>query len=290
MTTSSIWNLYDAFGKRPSGAVFDFGFSALIEYRGKRILFDAGAHADIFATNAAALGVEIESIDVAIVSHVHVDHVSGFDHVLRRHPKLKMYAPEDVALGAHYKASIGGSDPELLASLPREQRYFDGERPEVFVRSSGRFWNANLEFVDQSREILPGVTLIATGSPLLGTFSRYPPHEATPRLTPMPELSLSLATGAGEALVVACSHSEVTSIAGAAQAHLGRPIDLLMGGFHLGPYSEEAVQKTAATLSETFAVKRVAPAHCTGHLGFKVFRDVFSGRCELAGLGSRIEF
>jgi len=289
-TVGSIVNLYDAFGRRPAGAIFDFGFSALIEHRGKRILFDAGAHAGIFATNLRALGVDLDSIDLAVVSHVHVDHVSGFDHVGEVRPNLRTYVPSDPHLGAPYRASIGGTDPDLLAALPREQRYFDGEDLDVHVRSSGRFPKADVVYVEKSREILPGVTLILTESPLVGTFSRYPPHEDAPRLSPMPELSLSLATDTGEVLVVACSHSEVTAIADATVAHLGRPLDLLAGGFHLGPYEEQDVKKVAVTLAERLGVKRVAPAHCTGHLGFKVFRDVFDKRYEAAGLGARIAF
>jgi 7,8-dihydropterin-6-yl-methyl-4-(beta-D-ribofuranosyl)aminobenzene 5'-phosphate synthase len=35
-------------------------------------------------------------------------------------------------------------------------------------------------------------------------------------------------------------------------------------------------------------VRVVAPAHCTGHLGFRVFRDVFGKDYWLAGLGSTI--
>ena len=39
--------LYDAFGP-PSGLVKDWGFAALVEYSGKRVLFDTGNDAKIF--------------------------------------------------------------------------------------------------------------------------------------------------------------------------------------------------------------------------------------------------
>ena len=286
---STIRNLYDAFGHRPAGTVFDFGFSALIEHRGKRILFDAGAHAGIFAQNAAALGVDLASLDAAVVSHAHVDHVSGFDHVFAVHPGLRTYVPNDTELGAPYRASVGGTDEALLASLPLHERYFDGEDLDVHVRSSGRFPAADVVYVKESLEIFPGVHLIVTHSQLTGTFSAYPPHRATPRLDLMPELSLSLSTEQGEVLVVACSHSEVTTIAEATTAHRGQPIALLAGGFHLGPYDEPTIDAVARRLDEQIGVQRVAPAHCTGHRGFKVFREVFGGRYEPAGLGAIVE-
>ena len=42
--------LYDAFGDRP-GLERDWGFSALIEYGGRRILFDTGNNGEVFARN-----------------------------------------------------------------------------------------------------------------------------------------------------------------------------------------------------------------------------------------------
>jgi 7,8-dihydropterin-6-yl-methyl-4-(beta-D-ribofuranosyl)aminobenzene 5'-phosphate synthase len=52
-SAGQITVLYDAFGKT-STMRKDWGFSALIEYGGKRILFDTGNNAEIFAHNAAA--------------------------------------------------------------------------------------------------------------------------------------------------------------------------------------------------------------------------------------------
>jgi len=45
---AQITVLYDAFGKTPDMQK-DWGFSAFIEYGGKRILFDTGNNAEIFA-------------------------------------------------------------------------------------------------------------------------------------------------------------------------------------------------------------------------------------------------
>ncbi|WP_345160437.1 hypothetical protein [Pontibacter saemangeumensis] len=47
-TTIKLINLYDAFGAEMAGLKQDFGFSCLIEYKGKTILFDAGTNAEIF--------------------------------------------------------------------------------------------------------------------------------------------------------------------------------------------------------------------------------------------------
>src|SRR6516164_11518942 len=69
-STAQITVLYDAFGKT-SAMKKDWGFSALIEYGGKRILFDTGNNADIFAHNVDAKGIDLQQLDFAVVSHRH---------------------------------------------------------------------------------------------------------------------------------------------------------------------------------------------------------------------------
>jgi 7,8-dihydropterin-6-yl-methyl-4-(beta-D-ribofuranosyl)aminobenzene 5'-phosphate synthase len=44
----------------------DWGFAALIEYRGKRILFDTGDNPDILARNAKAKGVDLSNLDTTL--------------------------------------------------------------------------------------------------------------------------------------------------------------------------------------------------------------------------------
>jgi 7,8-dihydropterin-6-yl-methyl-4-(beta-D-ribofuranosyl)aminobenzene 5'-phosphate synthase len=58
-STGQITVLYDAFGKT-STMTKDWGFAALVEYGGKRILFDTGNNAEIFARNVEAKGVDLK--------------------------------------------------------------------------------------------------------------------------------------------------------------------------------------------------------------------------------------
>ena len=73
--------LYDAFGKQ-SAMQRDWGYSALVEYSGKRILFDTGNNADILAKNAAAKGVDLSRLDFVVMSHRHGDHMGGMSYLL----------------------------------------------------------------------------------------------------------------------------------------------------------------------------------------------------------------
>ncbi|MGB7917375.1 MAG: MBL fold metallo-hydrolase, partial [Rhodomicrobium sp.] len=86
--------LYDAFGKS-STMKKDWGFSAYIEYGGKKILFDTGNNADIFAHNVQAKGIDLTKLDFVIISHRHGDHTSGLNYLLKVNPTVKIYAPQE---------------------------------------------------------------------------------------------------------------------------------------------------------------------------------------------------
>src|SRR5258708_37437825 len=83
--------LYDSFGK-PSSLTMDWGFAALVEYEGKRILFDTGNNARIFEHNVKALGIDLRNIDFVVISHRHADHTSGITYLLKVNPKVQIYA------------------------------------------------------------------------------------------------------------------------------------------------------------------------------------------------------
>jgi 7,8-dihydropterin-6-yl-methyl-4-(beta-D-ribofuranosyl)aminobenzene 5'-phosphate synthase len=72
--------LYDAFGKS-AAMTKAWGFSALVEFGGKRILFDTGGNAEILEHNVKALGVDLSKLDFVVISHRHGDHISGLNYL-----------------------------------------------------------------------------------------------------------------------------------------------------------------------------------------------------------------
>jgi Metallo-beta-lactamase superfamily len=92
--TPRITILYDAFGKDAAMSK-DWGYAALVEINGKRILFDTGNDPAIFAKNVKAKGVDLTKLDFVVLSHRHTDHVSGVSYLLSTNPKVKIYAPAD---------------------------------------------------------------------------------------------------------------------------------------------------------------------------------------------------
>jgi 7,8-dihydropterin-6-yl-methyl-4-(beta-D-ribofuranosyl)aminobenzene 5'-phosphate synthase len=288
---NSILNLYDAFGYQKRGTVLDWGFSALVHYNGKTILFDTGNSADHFEHNVKALGVDLNQVDIAVLSHRHVDHISGFDYMLKIKSTVKAYLPADSALGAPIHFTVSRDTKESLAGLPPEQLYFGGKTNAIDYKPGERFHGANQEFVGTSREIAPGVYLIVTRSVMMGDFSAYPPNEpGHPDLEGFPELSLALKTEKGIVLITGCSHSKVEEIVRATKQYLGGNIDLVEGGFHLLPYDASYISNIARLMKDDLGVRRVAPAHCTGNLAFKIFREMYGENYNYAGVESEVIF
>jgi len=72
-----------------------FGFSCLLEWRGRKILFDTGGDRSIFFDNARKLRIPIEQLSCVVCSHDHWDHTAGINQVLERIPQqTKVYLPD----------------------------------------------------------------------------------------------------------------------------------------------------------------------------------------------------
>src|SRR5262249_44900364 len=164
---NSILNMYDAFGYQKRGTILDWGFSALIHYNGKVILFDTGNSAEGFEHNVKALGVDLTKVDLAVLSHRHFDHISVFDYILKVKPEVKAYLPADPGLGAPFRLTVSHDSKESLADVPPEQLYYGGKANAVDYKPGDRFHAANGEFVANSREIAPGMYLIVTRSVMM---------------------------------------------------------------------------------------------------------------------------
>jgi 7,8-dihydropterin-6-yl-methyl-4-(beta-D-ribofuranosyl)aminobenzene 5'-phosphate synthase len=265
---AQITILYDAFGKS-SSMQKDWGYAALIEYGGKRILFDTGNNGDILAQNAKAKGIDLSKLDFVVMSHRHGDHMGGLAYLLSVNPKVKIYAPKE-GFGV-YGADLPSTFYRKDASLPPEQRYYDGAPPEM-MRFGAAWPDANFQLIDKNTEIALGIHLIALVSDKPGTLE-------------LRELSLAINTPEGLVIVVGCSHPGIDKIVEAA-AKINPRIHFVAGGFHLVVSKDEEIEKIVTALRDTFKVAYVAPGHCTGEPTFTALKKAFGDHYLYAGLGT----
>ena len=261
--------LYDAFG-RASEMQKDWGYSALIEFGGRRILFDTGNDAAVFANNVEANGVDLRTIDFVVISHRHGDHVGGLSHVLSVNPKVRIYAPKE-GFGI-FGSSLPSSFLRKAETLPAEMRYFDGTPPETM--KFGTAWQgADFELIEKTTEIAPGIYLIALVSDRPGTLE-------------LKELSLAIDATEGIVLIVGCSHPGIDKIVEATSA-INKRVHLIAGGLHLVVTPDTDIAKIVSTLHDAYHVKWIAPGHCTGEPAFVALQHAFGDR-YLYGLGTTI--
>ncbi len=262
--------LYDAFGKS-STMERDWGFAALVEYGGKRILFDTGDNPEILAKNAKAKRADLSKLDFVVMSHRHGDHMGGMSYLLRVNPKVKIYAPKE-NFGV-YGFSLPSSFYRKDDSLPPEQRSYAGTPPELM--KFGSAWpSANFELIDKTTEVAPGFYLISLVSDKPGTLELH-------------ELSLAIDTPDGIVLLVGCSHPGIDKIVEAASL-INKRIHLIAGGFHLLVAKDPEIEKIVLGLHDTWKVEYVAPGHCTGEPTFAALKQAFGEHYLYAGLGTTI--
>lgn len=263
--------LYDAFGKT-SSMKKDWGFSAFIEYGGKRILFDTGNNAEIFAHNVKAKDIDLTKLDFVVVSHRHGDHTSGLNHLVNVNPGVPIYAPRE-NFGV-FGAALPGTFYRRNESLPPEMRYYDGNPPAT-MRFGTPWPQANFTWVEKSAEVAPGFHLIL----LKGSWGVD---------LDVMEISLAIDTPDGIVLVVGCSHPTIEKIVEAGKAAINKPVHLVVGGTHLLPANDEQIQSMATALRDTWKVAWIAPVHCTGEPAFAILKQAFGDRYIYAGLGTTV--
>jgi len=137
------------------------------------------------------------------------------------------------------------------------------------------FAGANIQLIDKTTEVVPGITLIALVSDAPGTKE-------------LKELSLAINTPDGIVLVVGCSHPGIENIVAEA-AKINPHIHFIAGGFHLVVAQDSAIEKVAATLHDTYKADYIAPGHCTGEPTFAALERVFGDRYVYAGLGTTLD-
>lgn len=265
--------LFDAFG-RPSDLRRGWGYSSLVEYGGRRILFDTGSNGANFEHNVKALGVDLKNLDFVVISHRHNDHTAGLHHVLRENPNVTIYTPVE---GAGFNGQTGPALMNMfkryIATVPDDMRYFGGN-PPAENRSESPWPGARFTQITETTEALPGFFLFTTRSEIPGTRE-------------MNEISLVIKTPKGGVLVVGCSHPGIERLVETA-AKIDPQVYAVFGGFHLVNIPDARVTEMVTAFRDKWKIERMAAGHCTGHFAFAEMIRIFGPRFDPAGVGAVI--
>lgn len=244
-----------------AAGVGEWGFAAVLEVDGRRLLVDTGARADTVLKNAGELNVDLSTITDLVITHNHADHTGGL-MTLRRELAKKNPAALSVAhvpKGIFYpRPGAGGREGNGL--LPLKAQY---------EATGGRF----IEH-DGPSPVMPGVTMLGPvprvhpernwSVPRGGEGGRVQTPEGLVEDNVPEDTSLVIDTADGLVLLSGCGHSGIVNAMEYARKSVRMaPVYAAIGGFHLFAASDETLAWTAGKLKE-FGVRQLMGAHCTG--------------------------
>lgn len=281
------------------------GLSMFVEADCGRILFDMGPDGS-FIDNARALGIDVTSADLAIISHGHFDHGGGLRAFLETSEavgrKIPIYVHERAFEEHRANTPVGlkdiGIDPELLAAYP-DRFVLTGDERTI---SEALELYAAVEMAElapaSNRVLLERVDDAAANAAAEATANVA--AEATAAETPTfapdsfaHEQTLLIHEGDRTVLVTGCSHCGIVNIMKKAEELTGGPLDAVVAGFHLMNPSSGDVEDPAvvAAVAEFMAARptRYYTFHCTGLAAYSILRDTLNDRVNYLYTSSVIE-
>lgn len=260
------------------GLTPEHGLSLYIEYRGRKLLLDAGA-SEKFADNAQALGVDLAAVELAVLSHGHNDHAGGLGQFFR----LNRQAPVYICAGA--------AGP-VYAEHPDGRRFIGIDR-EVWTQFQSRFAE-----VEGTSPLTEGVWLVPdtlrdpafTGRATNLLYQRgegdFIPDDFRH------EQSLVLEEERGLVVFNSCSHTGIVNIVrGVLEQFPGKKVFAVVGGLHMFGRDHtglnctpEYVYQVADTLKK-LGVEEIYTGHCTGEMALSLLRERFGPGCHALSTG-----
>lgn len=100
----------------------------------------------------------------------------------------------------------------------------------------------------------------------------------------------SLVFNGPEGLIVltGCGHPGVGKILRRAMEEIPKPIDALIGGFHLHHSFGSTINSIVEDVI-SLGIKKIAPCHCTGEKAIAKFQETYHENCHVLGIGSMFE-
>jgi 7,8-dihydropterin-6-yl-methyl-4-(beta-D-ribofuranosyl)aminobenzene 5'-phosphate synthase len=237
--------------------VGEWGFAALVEVDGYRLLFDTGAREETVLRNAAELSVDLTNVTDVLLSHHHADHTGG---LLRL--RQERWGGGKALSRAHVAPGM---------FIPRRRADGDATERNPMIATRAVYEAGGGKVVEHARaeQLAPGVWVT-------GPIERRHPERNFPKgstvVTPtgaaedtVPEdQSLVIRTTDGLVVITGCGHAGIGNIlATARELAPGVPVKTVLGGLHLFAADEKGLAWTADRMREA-GVRELMGAHCTG--------------------------
>ena len=101
------------------GLTTAWGFAAVVATGANRVLFDTGVDGPTLLANLQQLGIDPDSIDAVVLSHIHGDHTGGLDDFLARNAKVTVYLPQSFPAAFRRRVEARGARVETVVGPRR---------------------------------------------------------------------------------------------------------------------------------------------------------------------------
>lgn len=252
--------------------ISEWGFAAYIEYNGKNYLLDTGG-SDKYLQNANKLGINIEDVDVAVLSHAHYDHSSGFESFYKNNSKAKLLVSEYCCDDCYFKLGpirkyVGIT--KTLSEHTRTTRVAGFQKIDDGVYIVPHLKN-NLEKIGKKAHMYRRID----GKVVPDDFAH--------------EQSLVYETSKGLVVLNSCSHAGLHNILNDVAHYLpGKNVYMTIGGMHLAASSKKDVVEIANKISG-LQIERVITGHCTGKRAYNILHNELGDMVELMHVGMRLK-
>ena len=232
----------------------EHGLSLYIEAGEHKILFDAG-QSGAFAENAQTLGVHLEDVDFAVLSHGHYDHGGGLGKFLEINQTAPVYVSSH-AFEPHFSRNgYIGLEPSLQDS-------------------------SRMIPVSETTELAEGITLYRLDCEPMDTAGLEMEEAGIRKPDDFRHEQYLLLEEQGKRILISgCSHKGILQI----MEHF-RP-DILVGGFHFMKITDTAWLKAAAETLLSYDTVYYT-GHCTGQAQYDYLKDIMGDRLHYIAAGT----
>ncbi len=260
------------------GLTGEYGFSALLNIDGHKILFDTGS-ADALFHNAAQLGINLHEIEDLVISHGHFDHTGALLALCRDFGPKRIYTHPDI-----FNKKFVGNKPE--------------SRKEIgvpFTQKQLLDNGAEFIFIDEFREIFPRIFIsgeIPRNNDFEDTGGSFKMQVAGGIIVDqlLDDMALIIDHPDGLIIVSGCAHAGVVNtIEYACKMTERSKVLAYVGGTHLINASEKRLSRTIEAF-RAMDIKKIAVGHCTGfYAAARLYNDLGS-RLVKADAGMTLHF
>ncbi|MFH2090905.1 MAG: MBL fold metallo-hydrolase [Pseudomonadota bacterium] len=268
----------------------EFGLSLYIESNGVALLLDAGSSGS-FIQNSQTLGIDLKTLDLAVISHAHFDHGGGLNALFEYNFQVPVYLHAEAA--KDYYANIGARLPmainRFVHPLVRHSRIVS--RYIGLDQNLMKEYAARIKHVTESVQIGKNIFVITNISKThpMPEGNRFLLTGSDGSLVPdqfVHEIILAIREEDGIVLFSGCCHSGILNMIQTARHFFNdEPIKSIVGGFHLK--LQPMKEKMAGTQEDidyianellALNIGHIYTGHCTGSQAYQALKTSLKER------------